>query len=462
MDALRSYLTRAGPSAAPQIQRDMGLSKSAFQRKMSPLLGDVLRVGRTRATRYALRRAVDEVRTPTPVYELDPEGGLRLALTLHPVEPMGCWVEGHVAEVASGFHETDPTELGADPAVDLPWFLLDLKPAGFLGRQWLGAHGDAGFPGLLARWSGDDVLRYAAQYGLWLPGAFVVGDWARGRLRDAPGPQVVPRDQAPTVFPALAAASRTTWGSSAGGEQPKFTVTLRYGEAVVPSLVKFSPPMDSPGGRRWADLLLAEHLAHEVLAEAGVAAARSELVDSGGARYLVVRRFDRHGAGGRSGLCSLAALDQRGVGAELRSWSAVTGELVRQGLLSQEDHQRVGWLEAFGHLIANTDMHPGNLSLSLRGTAITGLAPVYDMLPMFHAPRHGGELVEGLYRPAAELGDVPARALSAALTLWERLAADPRASAGFRALAARQGEVAEGVPTSPAGLAPSPGEVIRR
>ncbi len=436
---LISYLLRAGPSTPRALQEALSLSKSTFQRIMDRHRDEVLKVGRARAIRYAMKRSVNGLVTPLKVFEVDCSGCLRHALTVQAVEPMGVYVEAHVQDVTSGFHETDPRDLGADPSLDLPWFLLDQKPTGFLGRAWLQAHPDLGFPASLARWTGDDVLRFASLYGTDLPGALVVGAFAKDRLQNGHRPRAI--TDAAGVFPELAEqAKHGSNGSSAGGEQPKFTVAIQEDGEVRHHIVKFSPPLDTPGGRRWGDLLVAEHVALEVLASRGIRAAKSSLLDAAGRRFLAVERFDRHGARGRSGLCSLLALDRHGIGSELRRWSLVTEQLVRNGQLSAEDHEKVRWLEVFGHLIANTDMHLGNLSLHLQGTTIAGLAPVYDMLPMFHAPRHGGELPVGIYRPSLEAVEVPGSAREAAVELWDRVQSHPMLSDDFRSIARRQRE----------------------
>ncbi|MEQ1505894.1 MAG: HipA domain-containing protein [Myxococcota bacterium] len=414
-DSVRLRLTR-GPCDAAELQRSAGRSKSSVQRGLDRLRGEVLTVGHARATRYALRRGIAGVVTPTPVFEFDPDGAVRHALTLHPVEPFGFWVEAHVAEVTAGFEATSPT----DP--DLPWWLADARPQGFLGRGWARTHADAGYPLDVDRWSADQVLRFLAHYGADVSGAFAVGTAGRDLSDRLSHP-----DPRPDDYPALAQRALTDgpWGSSAGGDQPKFQVAGR--------IVKFSPPIDQPLGRRWADLLAAEHHAHEVLDAAGVPAARSTVFDLDGRRFLEVHRFDRHGPRGRSGLVSLASLDPSGVARELRSWSIGAAALARDGRLDPADVARVAWLEAFGHAIANTDMHPGNLSFRLRGTTLRGLAPVYDVLPMFYAPRHG-ELPTGLHRPAWP-AERAASALAAARTLWERVAADPTVSDPFRRVA---------------------------
>jgi hypothetical protein len=69
-----------------------------------------------------------------------------------------------------------------------------------------------------------------------------------------------------------------------------------------------------------ADLLVAEHLALELLAAHGYAAARSAIVTGGERVFLEVERFDRVGAHGRVGYVSLRALDAD-FGAAPTSWS---------------------------------------------------------------------------------------------------------------------------------------------
>lgn len=442
-----AWLERAGPSPARALERALGRSRAALLRDLALAGEQVLVAGRARATRYAARRAIELVTTPIPVYEVDRSGEIRQALTLHPVEPLGFYVEGHVDEVTSGFVETDPRDPGPDPFTDLPWFLLDIKPAGFLGRAWVRAHDREGYPLRLEQWSSDHVLRYASLYGTDLPGAFVLGEfaasaWRRPRER----PVVLDRDDEARRLPELVHRMLTEepWGSSPGGEQPKLTASWRAGDALMHGIAKFSGPLDNPVGRRWADLLVCEHLAHEVVREQGIEASRSRLVDAGERRFLVVERFDRIGARGRAGVVSLAALDRAGVSHELRQWSLGTAALVGEGRLSQPHHEQVCWLQAFGTWIGNTDMHPGNLSFRMRGTTVTGLAPVYDMLPMCHAPLPGGEVREAPYDPRPEVTISPAGVTAAARSFWERVACHAAVSEGFRRLAEQQAALIPG------------------
>ena len=128
------------------------------------------------------------------------------------------------------------------------------------------------------------------------------------------------------------------------------------------------------------------------------------------------------------------------------------------GLLDSAAAPAILQLWWFGRLIANTDMHSGNLSFQPRpagsmgsaggtgGQAAAGLkthpltlAPAYDMLPMAYAPLPGGEVPPAAWAPA---WPAPAHrmawlaASSAAISFWTRAAADSRISEGFRATAA--------------------------
>lgn len=420
MRELLPWLGRYGPQSAADLCRDLNVSPSELSRRTRAVKERLLITGKARATQYSARRSVDGLRTPVPVYEVDENGKIEDLAVVHPVEPFGVYVEPRAEGVEAAFVGTDPASTG----LALPWWLLDLGPRGFFGRAWLHAHLDHGYPVELSSWVGDDVLRWAAMYGEDGPGAVIVGPAARDRWRSAKG---WGGGDSLTAL-AEAAFSGEPVGSSAGGEQPKFTrrANGRY------EIVKFSAPIATEVGRRWADLLVAEHLAHVALTAAGVSACRSEIVEEGGRCFLCVERFDRVGERGRRGVVSLSALDD-GAGAETRLWRTVTDRLAAQGRLDPEAAERVRWLHAFGEAIANKDMHLGNLSLYAQRGRLLGLAPVYDMLPMADAPGRGGEVRPATWRPPTEL---PADVRDVASAYWATVAADPRISADYRAIAA--------------------------
>jgi hypothetical protein len=86
-------------------------------------------------------------------------------------------------------------------------------------------------------------------------------------------------------------------------------------------------------------------------------------------------------------------------------------------------------------------MHLGNLSFQPVEGRLR-LAPTYDMLPMRHAPLAGGELPRPAWTPPLPLPrerETWLTACQAALTFWERMAADTRISAEFRELGRHHG-----------------------
>jgi hypothetical protein len=435
---IREALRRTGPIRVGALAGAIGASPATLRRGITELGPELVRRGKARASEAALRRAVDGVRQPLTLYEVNPDGTLRAAGELHAVAPFGWRVDALVDDVEGGWFEADPRALVPGRDLDLPWFLLDLAPQGFLGRAWLEAHPGLGFPAQLGRWSGDDVVRYAVHHAEDAPGAWLLGEEARVRFEAGPRDAPVAASTLDAALEArVGAALRRGGGSSVGGEQPKLTLAVEDGGLVRHLIVKYSPPRSSPIGARWADLLLAEHIAAHTLARAGHAAARSEIHDVGERRYLLVERFDRHGARGRSGAVSLRAADHSGVGRDLGRWSAALPPLISTGHLPEAAAGEVAFLDDFGVAYANTDMHLGNLSLQLRGTRTvgpTGLAPVYDMLPMAFAPHHGELPPLDAIAPPGPGSRTPGQTLAA--EAWQALADDPRASDPFRHCAA--------------------------
>jgi hypothetical protein len=245
-------------------------------------------------------------------------------------------------------------------------------------------------------------------------------------------------------YPELAADALATGraGSLAAGEQPKFLTTkLPHGTHV---LVKFSPPVTGAVGRRGADILVAEHLAHQVLAWHGANAARSEFLLAADRAFLEVERFDRTAAGGRLGVLTLYALDAEFVGG-FRSWSESAHRLLELGHIDLETCRQITWAETFGRLIANDDMHFANLALFSEGTRVRGLAPLYDMTPALYAATEGNVTTPSFEprAPTANEASVWDSASRAALDFWGLMARDARISEELRAVAVSNRDVVE-------------------
>ncbi|MBW2256124.1 MAG: type II toxin-antitoxin system HipA family toxin YjjJ [Deltaproteobacteria bacterium] len=424
-------LTRRGPTKGPVLSDELGISQPTLSRLLRENRGRILVVGRARATRYALRRAIPGVASPIPVSEIrEPGESPRLLFELHPVEPDGFYAMARAPGETSRFYD------------DLPFFLQDLRPAGFLGRLVPRQHPELGFPDDILLWSANHTLRYLTEHGWNLVGAIIVGDVAyREYLANVASPPDVihPSDRADQYARLAADVLRFGLvGSSAAGEQPKFAATIARGDSLTPVLVKFSPPMRDLASIRVADLLVAEHIAHQTLRRYGRRSVTSEIIQAADRVFLELERFDRVGYTHRRGLITLGWLDGEYLGGGRTSWTDSTRPLWDAGVIDQSAHDATRWLGLFGTLIANTDMHHGNLSFYLEGTRVTGLAPAYDMVPMQYRPRQG-ELVDPKFRPllpGPSLADISREVWAAATAFWSDVGANSLISPDFRAIGA--------------------------
>ena len=370
----------AGPQTGTQMAKQMGISQPTATRALAAMGDEVMKLGEKKSSRYVLRdasRGFGDV----PVFRVDGQGRLEEMGVLTPVRP-----DGFV------FTQADGTQAHCD---SLPWWLLDMRPQGYLGRTYAARYGgNLGLPHTLKEWTDNHSMRALLIHGHNLVGNLLLGHTAREQFMSAPEPTCIPHAAKPSEYARLAqeAAHGELPGSSAGGEQPKFTTYAETDAGPAHVLVKFTEKLNSPVSQRWRDLLMAEHLALTTLRDSGVAAARSAVVDHQGQRFLEVVRFDRVGTLGRQALMSLTALDAEFVGAAHQPWPIITQQLALQGIVTPETAEAVELLWAFGTLIGNTDMHGGNVSfMSEQGRPFIA-APAYDMTPMTFAPSSSGKL----------------------------------------------------------------------
>lgn len=424
-DPLRLVLSR-GPARGPDIQRALAVSQPTLSRVLSFLGDEVVHMGAGRSRRYALRdrnRGFGDV----PVYRVDSQGRLGRLGVLVPLRPDGYLMreEGGAEHLSGG----------------LPWWLLDMRPQGFLGRAYANRFASAlGLSRDVREWSDADALRALLVHGQDVVGNLLLGDTAREQFVNVPDPAPISAADKGSAYVALAqqASDGAIPGSSAAGEQPKFTAYVETDQGPRHVLVKFTVNLnnvDGPAVQRWRDLLLTEHLALETLRDAGIAAARSWVFDHGSQRFLEVERFDRVGVRGRRSLISLMALDAEFVGDGRSPWPVVAAELARQRIVTPESPATTQALFAFGRLIGNTDMHQGNLSFVSEHGRPYALAPAYDMLSMAFSPKQGGAINNSI--PSVELHPVVAHSVWAdmlvlAQTFFRRLGADARLSASFK------------------------------
>lgn len=436
--ALTLQMQSSGVVSAQQLAASLGVDRSTVSRGLSGLGNAVLRMGAARSARYALRRSVRNLGRRWPLYRIDANGRAQPFGELHAVHGGFFWgIEGEPpAWLRQGYAN------GVFPG--LPFFLSDVRPQGFMGRAIAHAiSARLGVPADPRNWQDDDTLAYLLEHGDDLPGDGVLGErMLEQTLQRRMAPAGIQEDARLDHYIALAngAMAGGPVGPSAEGEQPKFTTEVYARQGGRRSvLVKFSSPLATPAGRRWADLLAAEHHALAVLTAHGVETAQTVLLDAGDRRFLEVTRFDRVGAHGRRGLLTLRAIESGLLEEAAADWPAVARGMATAGLLSSADADALRLRWCFGQLIGNTDMHLANTSVWFGGEAPFRLAPVYDMLPMVFAPGAQGEIVPREFTvppvlPA--LREARAEAAPWAREFWGRVEADERISPGFRALAA--------------------------
>lgn len=449
MEPVQAAFRRQGVLTARELATELGVSQPTVSRLISRQgARQVVRIAGGRSTRYGLRRPVRGSGSEWPLYCVTAAGDIVHAGCLYALEG-GSW---HVSQ-DNPWESLRAGDFRYGIYPGLPWFLQDLRPRGFLGRCFarrvaseLGCSPDP------RRWNDDDVLTALTRFGEDLPGSFVVGDrmLAAVQSADSVDAKAISTGARETAYPALAEATLAgQWpGSSAAGEQPKFTACTRDSVGATRHvIVKFSGRRDRPENRRWADLLVAENVANAVLSEAGIPCASTCIVESGSRRFLESIRFDRVGARGRRGLISLEALDAAYFGAIDTPWTAAAERLRADAWVSAEDTGRLSLLWWFGSLIGNTDMHYGNLSLFLSKSRPLSLAPVYDMVPMCYRPDPEGRLPTEPLDPAPpppQARSVWVRAGELAERFWMCMARRHLVSSEFQALAERNAELLSG------------------
>lgn len=424
MDPLRD-----GPTSSTTLIKALQLSQPTLSRALTTLQreGRVLKMGATRGARYGLLRTVPGAGNNWPVYQVDATGKVREVGRLHALMPRH-------------FHFESERRWMRGLTEGLPWFLSNQRPSGFLGEGLCAESRPADATEGAGQDCDDRCLAWSVQAGWDCAGDLIAGAEAyEDYLESAPLRRAVTAADRAGMYPGMAEEILATRHSVAqlGGVQPKFTVLADHGGHMVQALVKFSPPLDSPEGQRWGDLLMAEHLAHQHLNSRGVGAVHSRVYRYGGRIFLEIDRFDRVGVEGRRGTVTLAALQVAGPW-PAESWTGIALRLSEAGSLPKNDARQIRTIEAFARLIGNTDLGLDNLSLFDSHDGRFALAPVYDMLPMLFAPGVPGSATMAYEppQPTAETLEVWPHARRIAESYWEKLASEPQLSAGFRALCA--------------------------
>ena len=303
---------------------------------------------------------------------------------------------------------------------EVPWWLFDRLPQGFAGRvfatQVLRQHPE--FPSDLLDWSDTVVLQLLSVYPVDAIGNLLIGENDLERYQVAEN-----HSYSLSELPRLAEQAKEFCQTLISGDQPKFCCEI---EQYGPCIVKFAET------ERKADLLIAEHTALSVLNDAGIPAAQTMLFRAGHYQFLVIRRFDCVGSG-RRGVVSLKALDLEFVGSRDQRWPVIARQLAEQKVIVSSALSTIQRLFCFGRLIANSDMHSGNLSFFCDAQMPYEVAPAYDLLPMVYASDKQGisQITVDTDLPDSAWGE----ALPLALRFWQTLAEQPLLSESFRYIA---------------------------
>ena len=286
------------------------------------------------------------------------------------------------------------------------------------------------------------------RYGSDLTGSFVIGEAMLAEVlnRTLTPPEFINNFDRAQLYPKFADAMLSgEWpGSSAAGDQPKFTARIFNDHTIRHVIVKFSGRLGRPEDQRWSALLRSEHLAAVLLSENGIAAAKTDIIESDGRVFLESERFDRIGENGRRCMVSLASVDGAFFGDPFTTWAAAAKRLEAERMLSKQDADRLITLWWFGNFIGNTDMHYGNASLFLDPNIPLSLTPSYDMLPMFYRPNSEGQLTANPIAanpPILESFDLWKKAAYLAEIFWERVSLDQSVSESFKIIAAKNREI---------------------
>jgi hypothetical protein len=430
---IEQYLNR-GPATSTQIQAATGMSQAGVSRRIRAMGNRIIRVQIGRSPHYMMTRDAFGGGDCIPLWCVDPQGNNTAIGNLRPLVHGGFFLQP-----LPGLPPVLLGDAGNGLFPSLPYFLYDLAPQGFIGRQVAATMAEqANFPGDPKLWTVDHIGQFLVSNGDDLPGNLKLGSQAHLRIRRKPVPY------APDDYPTLAdnAMEGEVPGSSAGGEQPKFTAYS--GELSSHVIVKFSPRGTDAVATRWRDLLVTEHHAAEALHAVNFPASETRLIEHGGRLFLESKRFDRTGEYGRLSMISLQSADAEFSGTG-HGWHHAMKQLYERKLVSWQHLYDTAVLWFFGRLIHNTDMHHGNLSLGIDGDVFR-LLPVYDMCSMGFAPKGGEvsafnflcpELEELTFVNRDTADEIKGIAAGMARDFWNRVSRDPRISAEFRAFLSR-------------------------
>ena len=157
---------------AGELLTRLQVSRPTMMRALRALGTAVVSRGRARRTAYAARRALRGDTSPIPVFRIDQAGaGIEVA-RLDLTYPQGC-----ALQYLEALEWPLPDDMADGWFEGIPYFLDDLRPQGFLGRQL--ARQNAATLRISEdpnNWSEDDALVVMTALGNDLPGCYVLGE----------------------------------------------------------------------------------------------------------------------------------------------------------------------------------------------------------------------------------------------------------------------------------------------
>ena len=438
---LTSILYR-GPSAILEIADKLQISTRSVLRIINGMNDSVCHAGKARRRKYALKHKIRGIEKDTPVYAIDKNGSISNIGFFNLVEPSGSLYD------ISEFYPVD-SESRDGWWQGLPYPIYDMQPQGFIGKYFARqVYESLKISQNPIEWSDEDIVFVLSRKFHDITGNMILGDQSIRLFQEEllqPLPSI---PESETVASYIKLADHTNSfgfaGSSVAGEFPKFTALREYHGSNTPHvIVKFSGKADSETSQRWSDLLISEYYALQVAGTLpGIKASKCRILNGGGRTFFESERFDRHGRFGRSPLVTLGSISGHLVDTSLldqkvSDWRSQATALHRLKLLSSVEANNINILWWFGHLIANTDMHLGNLSFFPFPNKLS-MAPVYDILPMAYAPLAGGELpsidIYNYKLPIPSEKNNWIEASMKAILFWQNVSTDLRISRDFRAI----------------------------
>lgn len=164
-------LLRQGPSKATALVKSLAISQPTFSRLWTATRGGVV-LGAGKARQYALRRQVQGVDAPIPVFCVTAAGH---------IAPMG-----QLDLLQGGFYAMTPLEgTHHDVYQGMPFFISDVGPQGFLGRMEPGRNRELELPADIWRWTTEQVLKYISRRSEHAAGDLILGNESYGRYLES-------------------------------------------------------------------------------------------------------------------------------------------------------------------------------------------------------------------------------------------------------------------------------------